>query len=122
MPEWVIRTSDNLFLRDKGAAGIIAGEAVVTVATTPSPRLTRYDSTAPTGIRMATAQEIAAYDAVLKDAKSDADINTNKLIQAVARLDFEERQKLTVRAGQTLRTAPECLDRIKAIYRSLLDA
>lgn len=121
MPEWVIRTADNLFLRDKGGEGVIAGEAVVTVATTPNPRLTRYDATAPTGIRMATAPEMTAYDAAVKDLRSDADLNTNKIIQAVARLDFEERQKLEVKVGQTLRTQQQCLDRIKAIYRSLLD-
>lgn len=47
-------------------------------------------------------------------------IDGDLLIQAVAQLDFEERQKLVVQVGQTLRTAAQCRARIKAIYLALL--
>lgn len=60
----------------------------------------------------------AAIDAEKAERASNAD--TDLLIQAVARVDFEERQKLTVKAGQTLLTAAETKARIRAIYQSLL--
>lgn len=49
-----------------------------------------------------------------------ATIDGNVLIQAVAQLDFEERQKLQVSPGQTLLTAAQCKARVRVIYRSLL--
>jgi hypothetical protein len=61
----------------------------------------------------------AQADAALKDVQA-TDIDADLLIQAVAQLDYEERQKLTVINGQTLRTAAQCKARVKAIYRSLL--
>jgi hypothetical protein len=60
----------------------------------------------------------AAIDA--EKAERAASSDTDLLIQAVARVDFEERQKLTVKAGQTLLTAAETKARIRAIYQSLL--
>lgn len=53
-------------------------------------------------------------------AEMAAALDNNALIQAVARLDFEERQKLTVKAGQTLLTAAETKARIRTIYQGLL--
>lgn len=47
-------------------------------------------------------------------------IDADLMIRAVAQLDFEERQKLVVINGQTLRTAAQCFARVKAIYRGLL--
>jgi len=49
-----------------------------------------------------------------------ARVDDDLLIQAVAMLDFEERQKLVVAAGQTLRTLQQCRARVRAIYLSLL--
>lgn len=68
--------------------------------------------------------DYAANTAAILAAEHDACaalIDDNALIQAVAMLDFEERQKLQVKAGQTLRTPAECKARIRAIYRALLD-
>lgn len=82
--------------------------------------------TATQADRNTVASVIAAFSetdpVVIADAK-DADaanIDDDLLIQAVARVDFEERQKLQVKAGQTLLTAPEVKARVKAIYRGLL--
>lgn len=66
-----------------------------------------------------TQGEINSYDAERKDVVA-ALIDDNRVIQAVAQLDFEERQKLQVKPGQALRTAAECRARVKAIYLSLL--
>ena len=66
-----------------------------------------------------SAQEIAAWDAARKDAVA-AQLDTNLAVQALAQLDFEERQKLVVTSGKTLLTAQQCKARIRAIYRSLL--
>ena len=81
-----------------------------------NPRLHKWDGSA---IVAKTQAEIAAYDAAQKDTKA-VHIDDDLLIQAVAQLDYEERQKLQVKNGQTLRTAAECKARVKAIYRSLL--
>lgn len=59
-----------------------------------------------------------ASDAEKAELASLAD--ADPLLQALAQLDFEERQKLTVRAGQTLLTAAQCRARLKTIYQSLL--
>lgn len=53
-------------------------------------------------------------------AEVAAAIDADLLIQAVAQVDFEERQKLTVKAGQALLTAAQTKARVKAIYLSLL--
>lgn len=60
----------------------------------------------------------AAIDA--EKAEFAAALDNNPLIQAVAMLDFEERQKVVVQSGQTLRTLAQCKQRVKAIYQSLL--
>lgn len=65
----------------------------------------------------------SATDPAVLDAEHTLDANaidSNLLIQAVAQLDFEERQKLTVKAGSTLLTAAQAKARVKAIYKSLL--
>lgn len=65
----------------------------------------------------------SATDPTVIDAENTIaanQIDGNLLIQAVAQLDFEERQKLTVKAGQTLLTAAQARARVKAIYKSLL--
>jgi hypothetical protein len=116
---WVQRTADGVFLRDKGLEAVSAGESTITVTRRPDPRTERADGTDPSGIRAASAPEIAAYDAERRDLLSGRD--TDLMLRAVAQLDFEERQKLVVEAGQTLRTQAQCLARVKAIYRALLD-
>lgn len=60
----------------------------------------------------------AAIDA--EKAEFAAALDNNPLVQAVAMLDLEERQKLIVQAGQTLRNGQQCKARLKAIYQSLL--
>lgn len=66
-----------------------------------------------------TAAELTATVNAEKDARA-TQADTDLLIQAVATLDYEERQKLQVKAGQTLLTAAQCKARVKAIYRNLL--
>ena len=81
-----------------------------------NPRLHKWNGSAKVNKSQA---EIDSYDAAQKDARA-AKINEDALIQAVAQLDYEERQKLQVKNGQTLRDPAQCKARIKAIYRSLL--
>ena len=69
----------------------------------------------------ANPADILALETSRKDSLALA-LDDNLLIQAVAQLDFEERQKLQVKPGQGLRTAAECKQRVRAIYRSLLDS
>lgn len=119
---WVYRKADGVFLFG-GFYDAQPPDAAYDVVSFPDadphpdPRLQRYDPA--TGKRPATAAEIGAYDAERKDATA-AWIDDDRLIQAVAQLDFEERQKLQVKAGQTLLTAAQCKARIRAIYRGLL--
>lgn len=86
------------------------------------PRIERWDvgtlGAQPTQSEIDAVSDAQAIDAI-RDAQA-ADIDDNLLIQAVAQFDFEERQKLTVKAGQTLLTAPQARARVRAIYRSLL--
>ena len=89
---------------------------VVVVLRIPDPRTEKWNGTT---LVAKSAQEIADYDNAAKDARARV-INDDALIQAVAMLDFEERQKLTLKVGQTLLTGPEYRARIRAIYRSLL--
>ena len=117
--QWVIRQSDNVFLRDAGTDGVGAGEASVTIPRVPPMRFERYNGAG--GIRSATAQEIADFDTARKDYEADfGSMDPRLAIRALAQLDYEERQKLQVQVGQTLRTVPQCLARFKAIYLGLL--
>src|SRR2546430_184515 len=50
---------------------------------TASPRLERADPTSPTSKRVATAAEIAAYDAAQLDATAQEDISVAKAVKAV---------------------------------------
>ena len=80
----------------------------------------------PSSLQNAAQATIDSFDptaASVIDADKDeitAQLDTNTALQALLRLDFEERQKLMVQVRQTLRTAQECKDRVKAIYKSLL--
>lgn len=122
---WVYRKSDNqlmlgiydpaVFLTDTVNYALVA----LPDGTFPDARTQRVSS--PTAVRAATGTEQDAYDSAARDEQSK-NADDNALIQAVAQLDFEERQKLQVKAGQTLRTAAECKARVKAIYRTLLGA
>lgn len=89
---------------------------VVVVPRIPDPRTEKWNGNA---IVAKSQAEIDAYDDAQKDIKAN-NIDIDAALQAVAQLDYEERQKLQVRAGQTLRTPAECKARVKAIYRSLL--
>lgn len=126
MANWVVRNSDSAWMvRGFGDPSLIntqpANYTLVDVPgdACPDPRMERYDATSPTKRRAATTAEQTAYDDATKDAKA-ANIDLDAALQAVAQLDFEERQKLQVKAGQSLRTAAECRARLRVIYRSLL--
>lgn len=122
--DWVIRSADSVFVRDKGSNPVGAGESAVEVSRVPSVRTERYDAGAPGGIRAATVQEIADFDAAQRDAEANGAAwrRLDYAVRAIVQLDLEERQKLALQPGQTLRTMNECLGRIRAIYRALLDA
>lgn len=85
-----------------------------------------HPSSATAADRNTVAAAVAAFSetdpVVIADAQAfDAEsIDSNALIQAVARVDFEERQKLQLKTGQTLLTAAETKARVKVIYRGLL--
>lgn len=74
----------------------------------------------------AVTAAIAAFDendpTVIADAQAfDADgIDSNLMIRALGEALWEEIQKCTVINGQTLRTKPQLLARVKALYRNLL--
>ena len=70
--EWVIRSADNVFLRDKAGEGLVAGEAVVTIPSAPDARTERYDAASPTKRRPATTQEITDYDLASRTARFTA--------------------------------------------------
>ena len=75
------------------------------------------------GAAQATIDAFNATDPSVVDAEKtlvSKQLDTMYALQAIAQLDYEERQKLVVIVGQTLRTAQECKDRVKAIYKSLL--
>jgi hypothetical protein len=57
---WVIRTRDNMFLRDRGNEALAPGEAEVMLDATPDPVLERYDSTSPTKRRAVAQDELVA--------------------------------------------------------------
>lgn len=56
---------------------------------------------------------------IIKDKEAN-NLDVDLKFRALAQLDYEERLKLQVKAGQTLRTPAECRLRLKEIYRSLL--
>jgi hypothetical protein len=85
----------------------------------PDFRLERCDLTSLTKRRLATPSEITEYDDTQKSSRADS-IDRDLLIQAIAQLDYEERQKLQVKASQTLLTPAQCKARVRAIYLSLL--
>lgn len=122
--EWVIRSADNVFVRDKGNNPVLSGESAVEVSRVPNIRTERYDAGSPGGIRAATSQELADFDAAQRDAEANGAAwrRLDYAVRAIVQLDLEERQKLVTKDGQTLRTMNECLLRIRAIYRALLDA
>jgi len=110
-----------IYLKSRGAKVI---DAHIGSATDRATWTVDHDPTATDADKTFTATELAnATDAAIQTAAKDAlsaDIDSNLLIQAVAQVDFEERQKLTVKTGQTLLTAAQTKARIKAIYRNLL--
>ena len=126
MATWIVRNSDGAWMvRGFGDPALIHTQPTNYTAVEvpgelcPDPRLERYDSSLPSKRRAATLAEISFYDEAIKEAIA-IKIDTDPLIQAVAQLDYEERQKLQVKNGQRLFTPSECKARIRAIYRSLL--
>lgn len=111
--QWVYRTSDAVFVRDKGGEPLGAGEAVAEVTRRPDVIWERYGDPTTT-IRLATNQEVAAA----RQAKLDATavvLADDVVAKAIMKVAFEEIQKCTVRAGQTLLTANEWRDRVRLL-------
>lgn len=89
---------------------------VVVVTRLPDLRTEKWNGS---DIVTRSQAELDAYDNTQKDLRADS-IDMNAALQAIAQLDFEERQKLQVKVGLVLRTAAECKARLKSIYKSLL--
>jgi hypothetical protein len=83
MPQWVIRSSDGVFLRDKSGEGLVTGEIVMDVVGAPDARTERYDATSPTGRRAATAPEIAAYDDAVLDSDARVRMDVERVFSAL---------------------------------------
>lgn len=120
MNRWLIHTATGEF-KEGGSYEPTPPDAAHSVVTVPDearpdPRSQKWNGSA---VVAKSAGEIAAYDDATKTARAGA-IDDEAALQAVAQLDFEERQKLTVKNGQTLLTAAQCKARLKAIYKSLL--
>ena len=109
MFKWIYRLSDNTFLYGGPTdpafnAGV---EGLVVLPRNPKPRLERYDGAG--GIRPATAQEIADYDAAQSTSLALTRFDGEKLVKALA---IWAAQKLNV----PLATAKQ---EILTIYRGL---
>lgn len=86
----------------------------------PNPKLKRYDATATSKVRDASSAEQAAWETTRKDRQADAFL-TDKMVLALAQLDWEERSKLLPIVGQTLLNLAGSKARLKTIYCGLLD-
>lgn len=112
--KWVVRKADNVFLRGGAISVDVSDPAVEMLVGLPDgsfPDITqeRYDETSPTGRRPLTPAELAASI----DAQKDAEIDNNKLTQAVARATWEQ---LPTATRPTLLAF---FGRIKQIYKGL---
>lgn len=98
----------------------LATQGVERYDANPDPRTERWDGTAPTKKRAATAQEVAAYDAAQADTRA-TDALTDKKLLAVA--DYYRQQLNVVRAGLPSPLSPitrqTALDAIKTIWKAL---
>lgn len=121
MPLWVVRGSDQVFLRDKGPEPEQAGQIVVTVDQIPDPVLERYDAGSPTGRRPASGAELSAGLTATKDARAEQ-LGDEVVALAVARVLWEETQKRTLKAGQTALTWTEFRTAVKALILARLNA
>lgn len=68
---WVYRTTDGLFLRDRGGEGLAGNEAVITVPRPPDARAERCTGDGGDPIRAATSTEMGDYDLAQQDAYAD---------------------------------------------------
>ena len=84
-----------------------------------APGATKADQDTAAAIVAAFDPTAPATVSAGKDLDANA-IDTDFLIQAVGLALWEELQKCQVIGGQTLRTKPQLLARVKAIYRTLL--
>jgi hypothetical protein len=93
--------------------------AVALRDTGDGPFLAVWDDTAlgprPTDRELDAVTDAAATDAILDEQATFA----SPLLMAIAKLDFEERQKLVVQDGQRLLDEAACRARVKAIYKAL---
>lgn len=117
-----VRVATNEFIEAGGyemPRPIDASIINISLSEMPDVENERYDATSQTKRRLATQQE--KLDSITNSRTNQSNsIDIDPMIQAAIRLDFEERQKLQVKAGQTLKTAAECKARLKEIYQSLL--
>lgn len=114
---WVYRKADNVFLRggfssmpyDPATEGAVEfGDSEL-----PDRRLHRYDGVG--GKRLATAEELAAYDTATEDTRIAGELNESKLIRAVAFVLLARILGRTPTAQERLQFAAD----VKAVYKSL---
>jgi hypothetical protein len=91
MATWIVRNSDSAWMvQGFGDPSLIhsqpASYSAVEVPGTaaPDPRATRYDAAAQSKIRLATAQEMTAYDETIADARADVDYRDKDVLAMVA--------------------------------------
>jgi hypothetical protein len=104
---WVYRTTDSVFLRDRGTEDLKPDEAEVELDSVPDVVRERFEATAPNKRRLAIATEAAS----VTDVQRDSEIDNMKAFQALARATHE----LKTNAW----TLAQFGARIKQIYRGL---
>lgn len=84
---FIHRLSDGQFLRGRQEPppfdATTEGIAEYQRGEEPKPRLERYDGMSPTKKRLATTQEVAAYDAALAARRHQVEIDDAKMLKAV---------------------------------------
>jgi hypothetical protein len=109
MFRWLYDLATNMFLAG-GPCEVSANpitQGVVLLSRHPDPRTERYDGAG--GIRPATVQEVADYDATQKTAQTAAEFDAEKLVKALA---IWTAQKLNI-------PLPQAKQEILTIYRGL---
>lgn len=125
MPSAKYRLSDNQFLCvwPQRPDFDPATEGVQDYLDTQRPdiRLHRYDATAPDKKRLATAQELAAYDSMRADAEANTSVTANKQLLVLA--EYLRLQLNVVRQALPVPLAPimrqQAVDDLKAIWKVL---
>jgi len=117
---WVYRLNDGTFIRggyydvtyDPATEGLVSlGERH------PDPRLERFDVTTKT--RLATTEEVSAYDATQLDTQAQATVDTNKALLAVIVYARAQLNVLRVAAGLPALSVAEVRAGVIAAYKAL---